>query len=387
MRFAILAILLAASVANAEAIQTLSGSSSSSASTIMTSAVTCTDSGNGSAGALTLDVTCASAASLIIAPLTNSDADGCAVTMAETSATVGCTVIIELVSSAGGTVTLADVANVVDVDGSWTPSVADVLLLVYEDLSNDRWQESGRNKACNTAGCTMTGGVTFSGVTTDITAASTQDVIIAGGATSGSVVIQSIDEKTPILDSAGNTDMQIFTHASNASVMLQQGTAATTGAVFLSSTAATIGTQASANATTVVARVSDGMSDSTAGASLHRWFGAGFDQVGQQQSAACAAGVLALDPTSSVVYLDANGAACAVTLAETSVATAGAGIDVLIVVTTSAGAGTVTFPNVANIHAGPAACTTTGIAINDTYRIHYADAANDLWVGVACTDN
>lgn len=145
-----------------------------------------------------------------------------------------------------------------------------------------------------------------------------------------------------------------------------------------------MGTNTNTGATGVVATISDVLTEASAGTTLFSWFGSGMFAVGQRQSVACAAGVLALDPTSSVVYLDANGAACAVTLGE---ANAQLGADVEIVIVTTPGAGTVTFPNVANVHAGPTLCTTTGIALNDSYRIHYADMTNDLYVGVACSDN
>jgi hypothetical protein len=364
---------------------------------------------------LSLDITCSAAGATTIVPIVNSDADGCTITVAETSAQLGCTAILELSSSAGGTVTVADVANILDVDGSWTPAVADNLVLTYEDLSNDRWQEAGRNKSWNAANdgsgsgldadtvdalssasfcqvsgvsaCTMTGQTIYSGVTTDITAASAEDVTIAGGATSGSVVLQSIDNETTILDDAGNVDLRFVTANAAATVLIGQGTATSTGAVRFTSAAGTLGSQAAAAATTIVATIAESISASSSGSALASWYGTGVMRLNQDQNVACAAGVLALDPISSVVYLDANGAACAVTIAETSAATIGPGFDVLIVVTTSAGAGAVTFPDVANVHDGPTLCTTTGIALNGSYLIHYTNMANDMFVGVACSAN
>lgn len=104
----------------------------------------------------------------------------------------------------------------------------------------------------------------------------------------------------------------------------------------------------------------------------------------QHQAAACAAGVLALQPTSSVVDIDANGAACVVTLSE-----AGAFLGELVVINivTSAGAGTVTFPDVANVHKGPTLCTSTGLALDGVYTIEYADEANDKFLGQSCVQN
>ncbi len=103
------------------------------------------------ASALTLNPTCAAPGAYVVAPIVNSDVDGCAVTLSEAAAQLGCVVIIELSSSSGGVVTVADTANVLDVDGSWTPTVGDNLRLVYEDLANDAWQETGRNKSWNSA--------------------------------------------------------------------------------------------------------------------------------------------------------------------------------------------------------------------------------------------
>ncbi len=102
------------------------------------------------------------------------------------------------------------------------------------------------------------------------------------------------------------------------------------------------------------------------------------------QDVACAAGVLALDPSGvGNINIDANGAACVVTLAETS---ATVGTSVLITITTSAGAGLVTFPDVAGVHLGPTLCTTTGIPIGSVYRLHYAKTLNE-WVGEECQVN
>lgn len=145
-----------------------------------------------------------------------------------------------------------------------------------------------------------------------------------------------------------------------------------------------MGTNTNTSATGVVATISDSLSATSAGTSLHAWFGSGMNAVQQRQSATCAAGVLALDPTSSVVYVDPAGAACAVTLAEGS---ANLGADVTITVVASSGAGVVTFPNVANIHAGPTLCTTTGLTENGVYTITYVDKTNDMYVGKSCVQN
>jgi len=103
------------------------------------------------------------------------------------------------------------------------------------------------------------------------------------------------------------------------------------------------------------------------------------------QSATCAAGVLSLTPTADTISIDANGAACAVTLVEPAAGFLGNVIKMYIA--TSAGAGAVTFPDVADIHDGPTLCTTTGIVLNGTYSVLYADMANDKLVGYSCQTN
>lgn len=55
---------------------------------------------------------------------------------------------------------------------------------------------------------TMTQALTFSGVTTDITTVSAEDLTVVGAGT-GSVVIQSGDNFTQVLDSVGNVDVTI----------------------------------------------------------------------------------------------------------------------------------------------------------------------------------
>lgn len=105
------------------------------------------------------------------------------------------------------------------------------------------------------------------------------------------------------------------------------------------------------------------------------------------QTATCAAGVLALDITSEVVRVDANGAACVVTIDDASAELLGPSMRAEIQVR-NVGAGVVTFPDVAGEHNGPTACTTTGIAQNGIYSLTFMDdGSSDLWAGVACTNN
>lgn len=95
---------------------------------------TCADSGDGSAGALTLLPT----ANFI--QITNSDAHGCAVTMSETGMVAGTEITIEVVSSAGGTVDFADTSGVTELSGALTLGLYDTLRLAY---STSRWAMLG----------------------------------------------------------------------------------------------------------------------------------------------------------------------------------------------------------------------------------------------------
>jgi hypothetical protein len=96
--------------------------------------VTCTDSGDGSAGALTLLPT----ANFV--QITNADAHGCAVTLSETGMVAGTEITVEIVSSAGGTVDFADTSGVTELSGALTLGLYDTLRLAY---STSRWAMLG----------------------------------------------------------------------------------------------------------------------------------------------------------------------------------------------------------------------------------------------------
>jgi hypothetical protein len=109
-------------------------------------AATCTDNGNGgTASTLTLDPT----ASTIW--LTNSDAQGCTVTLSETTASgtsggaaTGAITRIVVVSTAGGNITFADSSNVVNADGACTlVNVDSSAEFVYSDKADDLWVQTG----------------------------------------------------------------------------------------------------------------------------------------------------------------------------------------------------------------------------------------------------
>ena len=107
------------------------------------------------------------------------------------------------------------------------------------------------------------------------------------------------------------------------------------------------------------------------------------------QSVACAANVLALTPTSTTVYLDANADDCVITVSEPAATFLNDVIN--IVVFNLAVANAVTFPNSANVIDGPTLCHTTGFngtaGATGVYSLVYADLANDTLIGQSCTQN
>lgn len=98
-------------------------------------AVTC----SAGAGVAALTITPSSA----YVEITNSDADGCNITMSETGATAGSVVRLVLVSTAGGNVAFADSAGVLETSGSTNnmDSVGDNMVLIY---SASAWNEVSR---------------------------------------------------------------------------------------------------------------------------------------------------------------------------------------------------------------------------------------------------
>lgn len=151
-------VMLAATAAFAGALggtvfNTNPGGSAAKITTMSGTAVTCA-SGAG-VSTLTLNPTCAAPGAIVIVPIVNSDVDGCTVTVAESSAQLGCMAVLSLKSSAGGVVTVAAVGNVFVPDGSWLPAVNDNLVMTYEDLANPAWVEFSRhttNSILTTAG-------------------------------------------------------------------------------------------------------------------------------------------------------------------------------------------------------------------------------------------
>lgn len=270
-----------------------------------------------------------------------------------------------------------------------------------------------------------TTGATFSGSTTDITTGTNETLVVD---TNGTGVVQLNDQLvlngiTDDITTGTNEELRLRSNGSGAVAIrsgsgamgfyrsdgTQIGTAEFSSSFLLrnsnnnagllmssgTATVATIvGSISDQTASTVVGCFGDTLASGAGGSAVNQLcvLGEGLVAVARRQSASCtdnagAGGVLGgltLTPTSSVVYItntDAQG--CIVTLSETGAAL---GSDVQIVVVANTG-GTITFPAAANVHAGPTFAVTTGLGLNDSYRIHYADMADDLFVGVASSDN
>jgi hypothetical protein len=236
---------------------------------------------------------------------------------------------------------------------------------------------------CALAGCTMTGGTTYSGVTTDITTGTNETLTIDANGTGQVAVLDTVNVNSGastslIIQPIGAASARLLTAGGGSAVGFSTGYAA----VGINGGGA-VATRSGCIAHSIV---SGGSTPIACGYSGGKW------AVEIRQAATCVAnagaggtlGGVTLDATSSVVYLtnpDADG--CIVTMSETS---AVLGSDVSVIVVSSAG-GVVTFPDVSNVLASPECADTTGLSTNDVFTMHYADSADDLYVGIGCGDN
>jgi hypothetical protein len=115
------------------------------------------------------------------------------------------------------------------------------------------------SQAIRTGGVPFTGTLgstlTFSAVTTDITAASGEDVVIEGGASTGSVVIESNDNTTVIRASDGDIAGEIITVAGTNIISIQEEGGG--GVVTLTSTGLVGGGTADVGSTTTAFTAGD----------------------------------------------------------------------------------------------------------------------------------
>ena len=105
----------------------------------MPSTQTCADDGAGTAASLTVAVSGVSNVRIVSA-----DADGCNLTLSETGASDGQLLELELTSSAGGVVTLADTPGTQNLSAAWTPGAGDSLTLRYNATAAE-WRERARS--------------------------------------------------------------------------------------------------------------------------------------------------------------------------------------------------------------------------------------------------
>ncbi len=218
---------------------------------------------------------------------------------------------------------------------------------------------------------------------------------IVGGATSGSVQLQSVDNATELLDSAGNVDGTLSTSAAQSTLVIRQGTGGSTGALYVDSASGMVGSQANVGATSVAAGMADTINNS-GGVTLLSVYGAGMERHPVAQAITCASagvgtpGTQTIDPQSSYIELtnsDPDG--CVWTMQETSGATIGAGAVFYMVIVSDAssvpGTNVNTFPDVANVWDAPTACSTAGLNLNGVMQGLRSGAG--LWVAAACVSN
>jgi hypothetical protein len=149
-----------------------------------------------------------------------------------------------------------------------------------------------------------------------------------------------------------------------------------------------IGSSASVANTNPVGGFAKSLSSSTAGTDIFLCYGGGKCASQLTQTATCAsdgtgaAATLTLDGTADRINIDNNDPdGCVVTLSATSKVD---GADSTFVVTTNAG-GVVKFVSDAN-HAGPTCAITTGLDLDDTYRVRF-NATRSKYLGISCSSN
>lgn len=237
-------------------------------------------------------------------------------------------------------------------------------------------QATGNTLWCQLTGCTMTGATTYSGITNDITTGTNEALRLRPNGT-GNILMQSGNSLVDFETSAGSATLRIDSSTGQFRNIFGSNNAI----VVLGATLST-GYASDANATTTVHTISDTLSGTAVPQLVV--YGEGKVAVARRQAVTCTTGTQTVDPTSSIVYLtNTNAGGCVWTVQETS---AILGSNVTFVVVSNTG-GVNTFPDVANVLAAPACADTTGLAVNDTFTIHYTDATDDLYVGMGCGDN
>jgi hypothetical protein len=272
---------------------------------------------------------------------------------------------------------------------------------------------------CALAGCTMTGGITFSAVTTDITTGTNEDLALSPNGSGTVKPTKQVQVSGVTLDYscvsgeacafgsqgsattnfvAGNnswtfsntngTPNVITVDMSGSSSSMRMYSAGNAAWQINSGAYGRIGSSASVANTNPVGGLAKSLSSSTAGTDVFLCYGGGKCASQITQTATCAsdgtgaAATLTFDGTADRIAVDNNDPdGCVITLSATSKVD---GADSTFTITTNAG-GVVKFVSDSN-HAGPTCAVTTGLDLADTYRVRYSQTLTK-YVGISCSSN
>lgn len=226
---------------------------------------------------------------------------------------------------------------------------------------------------CQLTGCTMTGTTTYSGVTTDITSTSNQDLTVVGAGT-GSVVIQSGDNATDFVDSAGNVDATAETSAASARFRMSNNN----NAIGWGATGGYIGVTNNAAATAIIGQIGESCTVASGCTNFVQVYGQG--QVVNLPGTALVTG----SPTDTTTQPNGAGSACRMSSTGASAYTPSEtnAVDGAFFCCTNTGANVITMTESAGVYEGPA--TASAVGQFDTVCFEYV---TDRWVERSFSNN
>jgi hypothetical protein len=232
---------------------------------------------------------------------------------------------------------------------------------------------------CKLTGCTMTGTETFSGVTTDITTGTNEDLKVNPNGT-GVVDLAAGNGST--------TGVKIHTGADSTGMTLIAGGAGSAVAKAESGNGTMrvgndgeIGSSVDAAATTLVGYFGDNLSAGSGGNNLFGAYGSGLLASGVVQTGTCSAAVLTLDPQSATATIDSNAADCTLTVNTTSVTSIAKETSMVRITAKNVGAGHLKIAST-NFASIPTRCSSTGLAAGQSALIAWSqDQAKWTFLG------